>query len=157
MIASGSSLRGLSEVTIAMSASSRRDRAHQRALRPVPVAAAAEDAEDAALAERAPSREDGGERLRRVRVVDQHGERLPFVDRLEPARHAREVLDAAAIASSSTPRRRASGDRPEHVLDVEAARAGGCELEAPGRNARAGGRDLEAPRDALGVLGSIAK
>ena len=48
MIACGSSLRGLSEVTIATSASSDGDPAHQRPLAAVAVAAAAEDADHAA-------------------------------------------------------------------------------------------------------------
>ena len=49
MIASGSSERGLSEVTTARSASSAAGGAHQRALVAVAVAAAAEDADQAAL------------------------------------------------------------------------------------------------------------
>ena len=49
MIASGSSERGLSEVTTATSASRARDLAHQRALVAVAVAAAAEDADQPAV------------------------------------------------------------------------------------------------------------
>ena len=48
MIACGSSLRGLSEVTIADVREAGDDLAHQRALRPVAVAAAPEDADERA-------------------------------------------------------------------------------------------------------------
>ena len=51
MIASGSSLRGLSEVRMATSASSDGDAAHERTLGAIAVAAAAEDGEHPAVAE----------------------------------------------------------------------------------------------------------
>ena len=86
MIASGSSLRGLSDVTITRSARCLGDRAHQRPLAAVAVAAGAEHADHAAVAELARRLQDGVERVRRVRVVDDDRERLALVDRLEAAR-----------------------------------------------------------------------
>ena len=50
MIASGSSLRGLSDVITRAVGEARADRAHERALAAVAVAAAAEDDEHAAAA-----------------------------------------------------------------------------------------------------------
>ena len=58
MIASGSSLRGLSEVTMTTSARSTRDLAHQRPLAAVAVAARAEDDDHASLPERRASWSD---------------------------------------------------------------------------------------------------
>ena len=121
MIASGSSLRGLSEVTIATSASARRDLAHDGTLLAVAVAATAEDAEDAAVGEVARLLEDALERRRLVRVVDDDRERLALVDELEPPRHAVDGLDAFANRVLADPQRACRCRRAERVLEVEAA------------------------------------
>ncbi len=83
----------------------RRDRTHERALLAIPVSTASEHADDAIRRERPRLGKDVLERLRRVRVVDEHGEGLPFVDRLEPAGHSLEMLDPAP----DRPRRRSRG------------------------------------------------
>ena len=70
-----------------------REPAHLRPLAAVAVAAAAEHADHAARGELARGAEDMLERARLVRVVDDHGERLPLVDRLESPRHARQPLE----------------------------------------------------------------
>ena len=88
MIASGSSERGLSEVTIATSARSRGRRAHQRALAAVAVAAGAEDDDQPPGRQLARGAQHVLQRVGRVRVVDEDGEGLALVDRLEAARDA---------------------------------------------------------------------
>ena len=94
--AAGSSLRGLSSVTIAVG-EPRGDRAHHGALADVAVAAGAEDDDQPALGVRA-ERVDGGlDRVGRVGVIDIDrragaGDYRPFeaaADRLHPARDGR--------------------------------------------------------------------
>ena len=70
MMRSGSSLRGLSDVTIDEVAQPRRDRAHQRALGAIAIAAAAEDRDDPAGRQRTRGLEQVLERVVGVRVVD---------------------------------------------------------------------------------------
>ena len=102
-IAAGSSERGLSVVTIARSASCGGDL--------VPSAAASRGRgrrrrrrrRSAPLAELARGAQHVLERVGRVRVVDDHRERLPRVDRLEPARERRR---APRCPRGSRPRRR---------------------------------------------------
>ena len=72
----------------------RGDPSHQRALAPVAVAAAAEDADQAPGRELARRPEDVLERARLVRVVDEHRERLPLVDLLEAPGNAVDRLEA---------------------------------------------------------------
>ena len=86
----GFSLRGLSSVTMTRSAVSRRDRAHQRALALVAVAAAAEHHDKLAL-------HVGPQRLKRlvervglVRVVDEDRRAVALADEIEPALGALE-------------------------------------------------------------------
>ena len=98
-----------------------RDLPHQRALAPVPVSPCAEDDDHAPLAEVARRAQDGLERVRRVGVVDQRGERLPGVDRLEPPgdpRHARDTLPDRLLVEIE---QQSGGHGAEHVLDVEDA------------------------------------
>ena len=85
MIASGSSDRGLSEVTTAISDSSAPGPPHQRALLGVSVAAAAEHRDQPMTGQPARRCEHVLERVRRVGVVDDHAEGLALVDRLEAA------------------------------------------------------------------------
>src|SRR3954452_18298543 len=61
------------------------DRAHERALGAVAVAAGAEDDDQAVLGERPGGAQDVVERVRGVGVVDEHRERLALVDGLEAA------------------------------------------------------------------------
>ena len=121
MIANGSSERGLSDVTIATSAPRHRDLPHQRALGPVPISPCAEDDDHAPLAEVSCRAQDGLQRVGGVRVVDQRGERLPGVDRLEPPgdlRHARNALLDGLLVEVE---QQSGGHGTEHVLDVEDA------------------------------------
>ena len=70
-IVAASSVRGLSSVTITRSASSRRDRAHHRALALVAIAAAAEHDDKLALRIGPQRRQRLLERIRLVRIVDE--------------------------------------------------------------------------------------
>ena len=92
---------------------------------------------------RAPS-QHGLERVRRVRVVDQHRERLAGLDRLQPARHAGTAAMPAAMASQR--------HRPERAR-IEAAASTLATLKRAAqaglrRRALAGGRDEAEPRAA---------
>ena len=114
--------RGLSVVTIARSASVGGDPAHQRPLLAVAVAARAEDDGQPAVAELPRRAQHVLERVGRVRVVDDHRERLARLDRLEAARERRRPTRCPRrIASSSTPSARAAQTRPERVRAVEPA------------------------------------
>ena len=144
MIASGSSLRGLSEVTTTTSARSTRDPAHQRPLAAVAVAARAEDDDHAAPPRaRAPAASAVVERLRRVRVVDEDGERLSLVDRLEASRHAADGGDAGRDLVRRRGRAAGRRDGAEHVLDVEQAAQRRLQVDACGAEAAPVGRQLE--------------
>ena len=111
MIASGSSERGLSEVTITTSAS-------RAAISPIsgrlprsrspPAPNTHEHA--AASVELARGAQHVLQRVGRVRVVDEHGEVLALVDRLEAARARAPALGSAA--------------RDRRVVDAERARGG---------------------------------
>ena len=118
MIASGSSLRGLSEVTSTRSASRRGGVAHQRALAAVAVAAGAEHHVQAAARDLARRAQHVLERVGRVRVVHEHAEVLALVHRLEAAGHAAEALERDLLDAQRAHR----GHRPEHVQHVEQAR-----------------------------------
>ena len=98
------------------------DASHLRALLAVAVAAAAEDA-DARVRRRELARgaQQRLERDRLVRVVDDHRERLPLVDRLESPRHAAHRLEPARDRVVVDPEQPRGGERAERVLDVEAA------------------------------------
>ncbi len=65
------------------------DRAHERPLAAVAVAAAAEHAQQPAGGHRPHGAQDARQRIGCVRVVDEHGERLPAADGFEPAGHDR--------------------------------------------------------------------
>ena len=110
MIAAGSSLRGLSEVTIARSASS-------AAIRPIsgrlPRSRSPPQPKTQItrpVVELARGAQHVLERVGLVRVVDDHLERLALVDRLEPPRHAAHRLEPArdrlvVDARAAAPRR----------------------------------------------------
>ena len=76
-------------MTTATSARLGRGRPHQRALLVIAVAAGPEHDQQAAPGELPSPLERLGQPVRRVGVVDQDGEGLAGVDRLEPAPHAR--------------------------------------------------------------------
>ena len=95
------------------------DTAHQRPLAPVAVAAGAEHDREPAVAEAARRADDVLERVGRVRVVDDHGERLAGVDRLEPARDARQRLDSALDRVAVDTERLGGEGGTDRVLAVE--------------------------------------
>ena len=120
MIASGSSERGLSEVTNTWSAS-------RAAISPI---------SGRFLRSRSPPQpnttcslpsvrsraaaEHVLQRVRRVGVVDQHREALPLIDGLEPPRDLPGALDRRHRRVERDPERACGGERREHVGDVEA-------------------------------------
>ncbi len=125
--------------------------AHQRSLAAVAVAAGAEDADHAPVAERARRAQHVGQRVRRVGVVDDEREVLALVDRLEAARHARRRAQAGGDRVVADAERARRGDRAQRVEDVERARA--AARSARGRRggtstrpARAARRSPAAPR-----------
>ena len=103
------------------SASRRAAAAHQRPLAAVAVAAAPEHADQPAVGDLPRRSQHVLERVRRVRVVHQHRERLAGVHRLEPAGHAVHRGDAEAHGVVGQLQQLADGDGAEHVLDVEVA------------------------------------
>ena len=119
-MASGSSERGLSDVSTTSSARSVCHRAHLRALAGVTVAPAAEYAEHTPAAGHRPGGVQGDlEAGRGMGVVDQHRHRAARADQLHAAGDRRGPDSPAATRSSSTPRR--AGGRHQGVLDVEPA------------------------------------
>src|SRR4051812_2846601 len=114
-----------------------RDCAHERPLRAVAVAAGAEDDDHAAGGERARGAQHVVERVRRVGVVDEHGERLALVDRLEAARNAHGMRQRLGDRRVVDPERADGGDGAEDVQDVETPRQRRVQLEAVDREARA--------------------
>ena len=122
MIASGSSERGLSEVTITRSAS-------RLAISPISgrLPRSRSPPQPNTTWRRPSVRSRGGsehvlERVGRVGVVDQHREVLALVDRLEAAGHlAGRARSRSPRVCSETPTRARGGERAEHVVDVEAA------------------------------------
>ena len=122
-----SSLRGLSSVTMMLSASSAAMRAHQRTLAGIAIAAAAEHAVQLAAAVHARGTQRFAQRVGRVRVVDD-GERLRAVaaEQLRCARSAGgSATSAFAASSSGTPQASSVASTVEQVLDVEIADAAG--------------------------------
>src|SRR4051794_23976157 len=96
------------------------DGAHERALGTVAVAAGAEDDDHAPGRERPRRAQHVVERVRGVGVVDEHGERLALVDRLEAAGDAHGVREPV-------------GDR--RVIDAQGAGGGGGAADAEGGEA----------------------
>ena len=98
------------------------DGAHERPLAAVAVAAAAEHGEQAAGRDRAHGAQHVGQRIGRVRVVDQHAEGLTGTDGLEPPRHARGAREPAAHGLERQAHGQRRGRRGEGVGHVEARR-----------------------------------
>ncbi len=156
MIASGSSERGLSEVTIGEVGELGADRAHQRPLRPVAVAAAAEDAEQPALGEPARGAEHVLERIGGVGVVDEDREGLALVHGLEPPGNARGAGERRGRFLEADPERGRRRDRGERVGDVEmpGQRQRDLGLAARSHAAEAGAGSVEGDvrRPVVGVI-----
>ena len=122
MIASGGSLRGLSEVMTTMSDRRAGNRAHQRPLAAVAVAAAAEHGDDAARLQVANRLEQLAQRVVGMGVVDDHreaGDRAPHP--LHAPRDAADRSDAPRRGVEGQAQRQRSAERREHVVDVETA------------------------------------
>jgi hypothetical protein len=146
MIASGSSLRGLSEVTIATSASS-------LAIRPISgrLPRSLSPPQPKTQMTRLPRELTRGpehvlQRVRLVGVIDDDRERLARLDRLEPAWNALERLDPRrdrVVLDAEQPR---DGDGGEHVLDVETAAQLRPQLDPSGPQPRASCRRARAAR-----------
>ena len=156
MMRSGSSLRGLSEVTIGSSAQLAGHPAHQRPLARVAVAAAAEHHRDLAprqLAHRAQRRRQGGVG---VGVVDEHREPLAAVHRLEPAGDRRLRADRGGHRGVRQRQGLGAGRRGHDVPQVEPAEERGRERQLAARRgehaADAARVELELERPHLALL-----
>src|SRR4029453_11848424 len=117
--------------------------ANQRALPPVAVATAAEDADETPGGDFPGLAKNILERLGSVRVVDEHGERLPLVHSLEPSRHAGDVLDTGRDLLRIDPEDARGFHRAEDVLDVEPATELRVDRDAVDDEPRAGRGELE--------------
>ena len=152
MIASGASERGLSDVTIATSASSRRNLAHQRALAAISIAPGAED-DDHAARPRARAPRAAPSRASRACARSRRRRRTPaLVDRLEAARDAGDDRDALGdrvlVDVEQEPRR----DGTEHVLDVEATSQRRLDVDPASTKRLPRAAELEPLRPDLGVV-----
>ena len=119
------------------------DTPHHRPLLAVAVAAGADDHQHPAVGEVARRVEHVRERLRLVRVVDEHRERLPLVHGLQPPRHAAQRLDAVRNRLGRHVQQSRKRDRREDVLDVEAAAQVRPQVDPVGLKAGAGAGELE--------------
>ncbi len=129
---------------------------HLRALAAVAVAAAAEHADQPPGGDLAGGREHVLEPVGRVRVVDEHGERLAGVDRLEPARDALHRGDAGPDGRVRQLEQLGQRHGAEHVLDVEAAAQAHVERQRAARRRRDQGdrparADLDRVRAHVGI------
>src|SRR3954449_11614026 len=121
------------------------DGAHERALGTVAVAAGAEDDDHAPGRERPRRAQHVVERVRGVGVVDEHGERLALVDRLEAAGDAHGVREPVGDRRVIDAQGADGGDGAEDVEDVEAAGQQQAQLEAVYPEPRAARVALDAP------------
>ena len=119
------------------------DLAHQRPLAAVAVAAGTEDDDHAPLPELTRRSQNRGERVGRVRVVDEHGERLALVDRLEATRDTSDVRDSLCDRVLVEIEQQPCSDGTEDVLDVEPAAEPCLDVDARGAKAAAVRGDLE--------------
>ena len=98
-----------------------RDRAHQRTLSRVAIAACAEHDDELAFRIRPQRLQCLGQRVRLVRVVDEHRRAVALADALQPALGAFELLDAGenlfGVAAGADGK--AGGD--QRILDLEFA------------------------------------
>ena len=110
-----------------------RDRAHDRPLALVAVAAAAEDADELAGGERAQRIERGGQRFGLVRVVDDDEAAARLADDLQPALDALQALQrrqhaAGGLAGGDG---ETGGDAARSTPGSRRAAAGGCRSTRP--------------------------
>ena len=119
MMRCGSSLRGLSEVTTMTSLNRSGDGTHERTLRAIAIAAAAEHRDETPVRQRARGLQQVPQRVVGMRVVDDDRD---FVFRarydLEAARHAVERRQSTLDRVERQPERGRRGDRRENVVDV---------------------------------------
>src|SRR5262249_26099941 len=120
----------------------RSDSAHERPLLPVAFAAAAEDADQPARAERAGLAKHALERVGLVRVVDEPRERLALVDRLEAAGDAGEALYPGGDREVIQLQQAGNGNRGDGVRDVEPPPEPRAELEPTGPKPRSAREEL---------------
>src|SRR5439155_538440 len=92
-----------------------------RPLSAVAVAGAAEDCDELSFREWAEEAEDLVERLRRMRVVDDHAEGLPAFDTLHPPAHGARPRERLARVLQGRARRETGGGRGQRVVDIEAS------------------------------------
>jgi len=130
----------------------RGDLPHQRPLAAITVAAAAERADDAGVRQLAGGAQDVVQRVRRVRVVDDDGEGLAFVDRLEAAGDAAGLRHGAHDRLLGDTQAAGDCDGAQDVEDVEAAGQRRAQLELAVRRVDREGRSREAALQAAGPV-----
>ena len=99
----------------------------------------------------------GRERIGRVRVVDDDGERLSLLDRLEATRdgaHARDALGDGVLVEVEKESRR---DGAEHVLDVEEPAQGRLDVDPAARKRLPVAVELETLRRGSPRLGEAER
>src|SRR5256885_1298500 len=102
----------------------RSDLREHRPLRAVALAGAAEDRDELSFRERAEEAEDLVERLRRMRVVDDHAEGLPAFDTLHAPAHGARPRERLARVLQRRARRETGGGRGQRAVDIEASDEG---------------------------------
>src|SRR5579872_2022800 len=127
----------------------RPDASHDRPLRPVAVAAAAEHRHAAARCDLAGEAQHLLESVRRVRVVHDDRKRLPLVHELATAGHAGHGLERAAHNLRRDPARERHRRRRERVGDVEPARKRQHQWHASARPHDGTARSPRAEREPL--------
>ena len=128
-IAAGFSLRGLSSVTMTLSASSTAIAAHDRPLAAVAVAAGAEHHDQLAASHKAAALASAFlQRVRLVRVVDEDRRAVAVADELEPPLGAGEVLERCESACRLGAGRDGETRRNERVLTWKAPTSGSFTL-----------------------------
>ncbi len=152
MMASGSSVRGLSEVTNTRSARRAPMAPMSGPLAAVAVAAATEHDQHAPAGEVARRQQRVLQRVGRVRVVHDHGERLPGAHRLEPARHALRACQAVDHGLERQAHGQHRRRRRQRVLDVEARRQGQLHILL-----HAQARDREREARTLGAQAQVGR
>ncbi len=111
-----------------------RDTAHRCALGGIALPRRAEHDDEPARSERAEDLEHLAQRVGRVRVVDDDGERLAGIDPLHPARHAGRVRAAPTRRdATSSPSASIAPKRGQRIRDVEPARQADADVAMPAR------------------------
>ena len=103
MMASGSSERGLSEVTDHDVGVGAGDLSHQRTLCPVAITAATEENQQTTFGQLPAGLEDIAERIGRVGIIDQHGEGLTGINSVRSPITKLRSLKPLAIVKGSSP------------------------------------------------------